>query len=64
MAAAAAHTENRQRKKLDQVKIPEDHLLFIQTDGLLGKGGFGEAHLADCNGHSAAARRFAMEILS
>ncbi|CAM9774536.1 unnamed protein product, partial [Scytosiphon promiscuus] len=52
-AVAEARRIKRQRK-LDQVEIPEDHIL-ITTD-MLGKGGFGEVYLADYNGHNAAAK--------
>ena len=52
-SVAEARSIRRQRK-LDQVEIPEDHLV-ITTD-LLGKGGFGEVYLADYNGHNAAAK--------
>lgn len=44
----------RRQRKLDQVEIPEDHVLI--TDELLGKGGFGEVYLADYNNHNAAAK--------
>ncbi|CAN0262805.1 unnamed protein product [Ectocarpus sp. 4 AP-2014] len=44
----------RRQRKLDQVEIPEDHLLI--TNDLLGKGHFGEVYLADYNGHNAAAK--------
>ncbi len=44
----------RRRRKLNQIEIPEDHV--IVTDELLGKGGFGEVFLADLNGRNAAAK--------
>lgn len=44
----------RRQRNLDQVEIPEDHVII--TGDLLGKGGFGEVYLADYNGHNAAAK--------
>ncbi|CAN0045701.1 unnamed protein product, partial [Hapterophycus canaliculatus] len=44
----------RRRRSLDQIEIPEDHVLI--TDELLGKGGFGEVFLADYNGRNTAAK--------
>ena len=44
----------RRRRKLDQIEIPEDHVLV--TNELLGKGGFGEVFIADYNGRNAAAK--------
>lgn len=44
----------RRRRKLDQIEIPEGHV--IVTDELLGAGGFGEVFLADLNGRNAAAK--------
>ncbi|CAN0284311.1 unnamed protein product [Pylaiella littoralis] len=52
-SVAEARSLRRQRK-LDQVEIPEDHVII--TGDLLGKGGFGEVFLADYNGHNAAAK--------
>lgn len=50
---AEARSSRRQRR-LDQIEIPEDHVVI--TDELLGKGGFGEVYLADYNGHNAAVK--------
>lgn len=56
-AAVLAETRSARRKRnLDQIEIPEDHV--IVTDELLGKGGFGEVFIADYNGHNAAAKVF------
>lgn len=44
----------RRRRKLEQIEIPEDHV--VVTDELLGKGGFGDVFLADLNGRNAAAK--------
>ncbi|CAM9529744.1 unnamed protein product, partial [Ectocarpus fasciculatus] len=44
----------RRRRRLDQLEIPEDHVLV--TDEVLGKGGFGEVFIADYNGRNAAAK--------
>lgn len=52
-ARAEARSAKRQRK-LNQLEIPEDHVLI--TDDLLGKGGFGEVFVADYNGRNAAAK--------
>lgn len=41
----------RRRRRLDQLEIPEDHVLV--TDEVLGKGGFGEVFIADYNGPGA-----------
>lgn len=50
---AEARSARRQRR-LDQLEIPEDHVLV--TDEVLGKGGFGEVFIADYNGRNAAAK--------
>ncbi|CAM9829016.1 unnamed protein product [Ectocarpus sp. 8 AP-2014] len=50
---AEARSARRQRR-LDQLEIPEDHVLI--TDEVLGKGGFGEVFIADYNGRNAAAK--------
>ncbi|CBJ25851.1 protein kinase [Ectocarpus siliculosus] len=50
---AEARSARRQRR-LDQLAIPEDHVLI--TDEVLGKGGFGEVFIADYNGRNAAAK--------
>ncbi|CAN0560046.1 unnamed protein product, partial [Ectocarpus sp. 12 AP-2014] len=44
----------RRQRKLDQVEIPDDHVVI--TEEMLGRGGFGEVYLADYNGHNAAAK--------
>lgn len=50
----------RRRRKLDQIEIPEDHVLV--TNELLGKGGFGEVFIADYNGRNAAAKVSLTEV--
>ncbi|CAM9446055.1 unnamed protein product, partial [Hapterophycus canaliculatus] len=53
-ASLAEARSARRQRKLDQVEIPEDHVVI--TDELLGKGGFGEVFIADYNGRNAAAK--------
>ncbi|CAM9431484.1 unnamed protein product [Scytosiphon promiscuus] len=52
--AVAEARKIRRQRKLDQVEIPEEHLLI--TNDVLGRGGFGEVYLADYNGYNAAAK--------
>lgn len=49
----AARSLRRQRN-LDQIEIPEDHVMI--SGDILGKGGFGTVYLADYNGRNAAAK--------
>lgn len=44
----------RRQRRLEQLEIPEGHLLV--SDDMLGRGGFGTVYLADYNGRNAAAK--------
>ena len=44
----------RRQRNLDQIEIPEHHVLI--SEEILGKGGFGTVYLADYNGRNAAAK--------
>ena len=52
-SATSARSLRRQRN-LDQIEIPEDHVLISKD--ILGKGGFGTVYIADYNGRKAAAK--------
>lgn len=44
----------RRQRNLEQIEIPEDHVLISKD--VLGKGGFGTVYIADYNGRNAAAK--------
>lgn len=57
--ALLEYRRRRRKRRLDQLEIPEDHVLV--SDELLGRGGFGAVYVADYNGRNAAAKVVQLE---